>query len=139
LASLWLSNDLFNWYVTLELLGLVAVAMVTISGPKSYGPALRYLLLSLVASLFYLLGVALLYGHYGVLDLSLLAELTQADQTTRVALVLITLGLMLQAAFWSLHLWLPPALASAPAAVSGLLSALVVEGPLFILWLLWSE
>lgn len=139
LASLWLSNDLFNWYITLELLGLVAVAMVTISGPKAYGPALRYLLLSLVASLFYLLGVALLYGHYGVLDLVLLAEMTQADQTTRVALVLMTLGLMLKAAFWPLHLWLPPAHASAPTAVSALLSALVVKGPLFILWLLWSQ
>lgn len=144
LAALWLSNDLFNWYITLELLGLVAVAMVTISGRKAYGPALRYLLLSLVASLFYLLGVVLLYGHYGVLDLTLLAELTHADAsrndpTTRLALVLMTLGLMLKAAFWPLHLWLPPAHASAPTAVSALLSALVVKGPLFILWLLWSQ
>lgn len=139
LAALWLSNDLFNWYITLELLGLVAVAMVTISGPKAYGPALRYLLLSLVASLFYLLGVALLYGRYGVLDLALLTKLTQADPGTQAALVLMTLGLMLKAAFWPLHLWLPPAHASAPTAVSALLSALVVKGPLFILWMLWSE
>lgn len=139
LAALWLSNDLFNWYITLELLGLVAVALVTISGPKAYGPALRYLLLSLVASLFYLLGVVLLYGHYGVLDIALLAELAQADPTTRLALVFMSLGLMLKAAFWPLHLWLPPAHASAPTAVSALLSALVVKGPLFILWLLWSE
>lgn len=139
LAALWLSNDLFNWYITLELLGLVAVAMVTISGPKAYAPALRYLLLSLLASLFYLLGVVLIYGRYGVLDLTLLAELTQADASTRFALVLMTLGLMLKAAFWPLHLWLPPAHASAPTAVSALLSALVVKGPLFILWLLWSQ
>lgn len=139
LAALWLSHDLFNWYITLELLGLVAVAMVTISGPKAYAPALRYLLLSLVASLFYLLGVVLLYGHYGVLDLALLADAAKADPTTRLALALMTLGLMLKAAFWPLHLWLPPAHASAPTAVSALLSALVVKGPLFILWLLWSE
>lgn len=139
LAALWLSHDLFNWYVTLEMLGLVAVALVTLSGPKAYKPALRYLLLSLVASLFYLLGVALLYGQYGVLDVSALAKLTEANQTTRVALLLMTLGLMLKAAFWPLHLWLPPAHASAPTAVSALLSALVVKGPIFILWLLWSE
>lgn len=139
LAALWLSNDLFNWYITLELLGLVAVAMVTISGTKAYGPALRYLLLSLTASLFYLLGVAVLYGRYGVLDLAMLAEVTQADPATRLALVLMTLGLMLKAACWPLHLWLPPAHASAPTAVSALLSALVVKGPLFILWMLWSR
>ncbi|WOD11722.1 proton-conducting transporter membrane subunit [Pseudomonas sp. NyZ704] len=139
LAALWLSRDLFNWYVTLELLGLVAVAMVILSGRKAHVPALRYLLLSLAASLCYLLGVALLYGEYGVLDLTLLAEVTSNTATTQTALTLITLGLMLKAAFWPLHLWLPAAHAAAPTAVSALLSALVVKGPLFILWLLWSR
>ncbi|WP_394240587.1 complex I subunit 5 family protein [Halopseudomonas laoshanensis] len=139
LAALWLSRDLFNWYVTLELLGLVAVAMVILSGRKAHVPALRYLLLSLAASLCYLLGVALLYGEYAVLDLTLLAEVTSNTATTQMALTLITLGLMLKAAFWPLHLWLPAAHAAAPTAVSALLSALVVKGPLFILWLLWSR
>ncbi len=139
LAALWLSSDLFNWYVTLELLGLVAVAMVALSGPKAYVPALRYLLLSLAGSLCYLLGVALVYGRYGVLDINLLAGATEADASTRMALMLMTLGLMLKAALWPLHLWLPGAHASAPTAVSALLSALVVKGPLFILWLLWSR
>src|SRR5690606_6524147 len=32
-----------------------------------------------------------------------------------------------------------PAHAAAPTAVSALLSALVVKGPLYILWLIWSE
>lgn len=139
LAALWLSTDLFNWYVTLELLGLVAVALVVISGPKAYGPALRYLVLSLAASLCYLLGVALLYGQYGVLDVRLLAELTDDSSTTRLALLLMTVGLMLKAALWPLHQWLPAAHASAPTSVSALLSALVVKGPLFILWWLWSS
>ncbi|TGG95768.1 NADH-quinone oxidoreductase subunit J [Natronospirillum operosum] len=139
LNALWLSSDLFNWYVTLELLGLAAVALVALSGRKAYGPALNYLLLSLGASLVYLLGVALIYGRYGVLDITLLATQTEADQSTRVAFWLMTLGLMLKAALWPLHLWLPKAHASAPTAVSALLSALVVKGPLFILWRLWSE
>lgn len=139
LAALWLSHDIFNWYVTLELLGLVAVAMVCLAGPKAYGAALRYLLLSLAASLCYLLGVALLYGVYGVLDVSLLAEAARAGPSTRTALMLMTVGLMLKAALWPLHLWLPAAHSSAPTAVSALLSALVVKGPLFILWLLWSR
>lgn len=138
LAALWLSSDLFNWYVTLELLGLVAVALVAISGPKAYGPALRYLMLSLAASLCYLMGVALIYGRYGVMDLSLLSEITEADAATHTALLLMSLGLMLKAALWPLHLWLPGAHSSAPTAVSALLSALVVKGPLFILWLLWT-
>tara|TARA_R110000823_G_scaffold171736_7_gene304135 strand:- start:10080 stop:11483 length:1404 start_codon:yes stop_codon:yes gene_type:complete len=139
LAALWLSSDVFNWYITLELLGLVSVAMVCLSGPRAYSPALRYLLLSLAGSLCYLLGVALIYGRYGLLDIHLLANVTVADAPTTAALVLMTLGLMLKAALWPLHLWLPPAHASAPTAVSALLSALVVIGPVYILWLLWTR
>jgi len=139
LAALWLSADLFNLYVTLELLTLTAVALVAQAGPKAWRPALNYLLLSLAASLFYLMGVALLYGRYGVLDIPMLNGATESDAITRVALVMITGGLMLKAALWPLHLWLPAAHASAPTAVSALLSALVVKGPLFILWLVWSE
>ncbi len=139
LAALWLSRDLFNWYVTLELLGLVAVAMVILSGRKAQVPAMRYLLLSLAASLCYLLGVAILYGQYAVLDIRLLAEIVTDDRGTRLALLLLTLGLMLKAALWPLHQWLPAAHAAAPTAVSALLSALVVKGPLFILWMLWDN
>lgn len=139
LAALWLSADLFNLYVTLELLGLVSLALLVKSGQRAWRPALNYLLLSLAGALCYLLGVALLYGQYGVLDLQLLAEMVRNDGLTRVALALMTGGLMLKAALWPLHGWLPAAHASAPTAVSALLSALVVKGPLFILWRLWSE
>lgn len=139
LAALWLSADLFNLYITLELLGLTAVGMIALAGKKAYRPAANYLILSLAASLFYLLGVALLYGRYGELDVLLLASRTEGDTITRLALLVMTTGLMLKAALWPLHLWLPPAHASAPTAVSALLSGLVVKGPVFILWVLWSE
>ncbi len=139
LAALWLSTDLFNWYVTLELLALVSVALVTLAGRRALRPAVNYLLLSLVASLFYLLGVAVFYGHYGMLDILRAESLVRNDGTTAVALLLMTLGLMLKGAIWPLHLWLPPAHGAAPTAVSALLSALVVKGPLFILTMLWAQ
>jgi formate hydrogenlyase subunit 3/multisubunit Na+/H+ antiporter MnhD subunit len=139
LQALWLARDLFNWYVCLELLGMVAVALVTLSADKAIKPALNYLLFSLFASLCYLLGVALLYGGYGALDLPLLSGQLEANRLNAMALLLITLGLMLKAACWPLHIWLPAAHAAAPAAVSALLSALVVKGPLFILYLVWTE
>src|SRR5690606_12736481 len=58
---------------------------------------------------------------------------------TAIALLLMTVGLMMKGALWPLYLWLPGAHSHAPTAVSALLSALVVKGPLFILWLLWSQ
>lgn len=138
LVALVLSADIFNLYVSLELLSLVSVALVTLSGPKAYGPALNYLLLSLGASLCYLMGVAVFYGRYGVLDIQVLADLTRPDSSTRFGLLLMTAGLMVKGALWPLHFWLPAAHTHAPTPVSALLSGLVVKGPLFILWQLWS-
>jgi formate hydrogenlyase subunit 3/multisubunit Na+/H+ antiporter MnhD subunit len=56
-----------------------------------------------------------------------------------IALVLMTGGLMMKAALFPMHFWLPPAHSSAPAPVSALLSALVVKGSIYLLWRLWFE
>jgi multicomponent Na+:H+ antiporter subunit D len=140
LNALFLSGDLFNLYVTLELLGLAAVALVALSGGRAaLAAAERYLYVSLVGSLLYLMGVALLYGGHGTVDLALLAERVEPTTHARVALVLMTGGLMMKAALFPAHFWLPPAHSSAPAPVSAALSALVVKGGFYVLLRLWFE
>lgn len=140
LNALFLSSDIFNLYVTLELLGLAAVALVALAGQRAaLTAALRYLFLSLAASLCYLLGVGLTYGQCATVDLPLLAERTQPGPTLWVALALMTGGLVAKAALFPLHFWLPPAHANAPAPVSALLSAVVVKGAFCILLRLWFE
>ena len=79
LHALFLSADLFNVYVTLELLGLSAVALVASGGERSQvAAAMRYLVASLIASGCYLLGVAILYGAHGTVSLAGLAALVTA-------------------------------------------------------------
>ncbi len=140
LNALFLSADIFNLYVTLELLGFAAIALVALAGQReALKAAMRYLFVSLSASLFYLLGVALVYGQCATVDLPSLATKTQAGPALWVALALMTGGLAAKAALFPMHFWLPPAHASAPAPVSALLSALVVKGPFYILLRLWFE
>lgn len=75
LNGLFLSGDAFNLYVTLELLGLSAAALISLTGTgTALAAGMRYLLVSLLGSLAYLLGVALLYGSFGALDLATLRE-----------------------------------------------------------------
>ena len=70
LNGLFLAADLFNLYVTLELLGLSAAALGALTGTREAVAAnLRYLLVGLLGSMTYLLGVALLYTGLGTLDL----------------------------------------------------------------------
>jgi formate hydrogenlyase subunit 3/multisubunit Na+/H+ antiporter MnhD subunit len=134
------SGDVFNIYVTLELKTLAAVTLVSLDGkPAALRAALRYLFVSLTGSLFYLLGVALLYGGFGTIDLALLGQRMSSDPYALVALVSMTAGLVMKAALFPMHFWLPPAHSSAPAPVSAALSALVVKGGFYVLLRLWFE
>lgn len=138
--ALFLSADIFNLYVTLELMGLSAVALASLSGTSAaVGAAMRYLFSTLLGSLLYLLGVALLYHGYATVDISILGEQVTSSAIVWTAAGLITAGLALKTALFPLHFWLPPAHASAPAPVSAVLSALVVKASFYILLRLWLD
>jgi multicomponent Na+:H+ antiporter subunit D len=136
--GLFQANDVFNLYVTLELLGLSAVALVALTGtgPALWG-AMRYLLVSLLGSLAYLVGVALLYHAYGTLDLSLLGERSEGGLSLAVPLGAMIAGLLLKTGLFPFHVWLPPAHGSARAPVSALLSGLVVKASFYLVLRLW--
>ncbi|KAA6187056.1 oxidoreductase [Thiohalocapsa marina] len=140
LNGLFLAGDLFNLYVTLELLGLSAAALGALTGSREAVEAnLRYLLVGLLGSLFYLLGVALIYTAYGVLDIGLLAEVIAPGPVAATAMALMFGGLLLKAALFPMHFWLPPAHANAPAPVSAVLSALVVKAAFYLVLRLWLD
>jgi len=138
LNALFLSADLFNLYVTLELLGISAVALVALPQKQAaLSAAMRYLLVSLSGSLSYLMGVALLYAASGTLSLDLLAGALEASPATSAAFAMMAAGLIMKSALFPLHFWLPPAHANAPAPVSAVLSALVVKASFYVLLRLW--
>jgi multicomponent Na+:H+ antiporter subunit D len=138
--ALYLSADVFNLYVTLELLGLAAVGLVALTGgAAALAAALRYLLAALAGSLFYLMGVALLYGAHGTLALAELGALVTPGPPAWTVIALMTLGLALKTALFPLHFWLPPAHGGAATPVSALLSALVVKASFYLLLRLWFE
>ncbi|MGR8918772.1 MAG: complex I subunit 5 family protein [Gammaproteobacteria bacterium] len=136
LHALFVSADLFNLYVTLELLGLGAVALVASGGQRAQiDAALRYLVASLVASGCYLLGVALVYAAHGTVSLADLAATVPSTPAapTLLAAALMVLGLMIKTALFPFHAWLPAAHGSAAAPVSALLSALVVKASFYVI------
>lgn len=156
LNVVFLSRDLFNLYVALELLTVSAVALVAIEGKAaSLAAALRYLMFALLGSLAYLLGAALMYAGHGTLDLTLLAgqgigagasgggvwheALRDGAAADLIAVALMTAGLAVKTALFPFHVWLPPAHAGAPAPASAMLSALVPKASFVILIRIWFE
>jgi multicomponent Na+:H+ antiporter subunit D len=140
LNGLFLSADLFNLYVSLELLSIAAVALVALDGgTAATTAAMRYLLVSLLGSLLFLLGIGIAYGATGTLSLVELAARPPAGGAAAAFLALSTTGMALKTALFPFHGWLPPAHGAAPAPGSALLSALVVKASFFIVLRLWID
>jgi formate hydrogenlyase subunit 3/multisubunit Na+/H+ antiporter MnhD subunit len=144
LNLVFLGQDLFTLYVALELLTFSAVPLVCLDGrAETLAAALRYLLFALLGSILYVLGIALLYGEFGTLDIALLRERLAAAEALPPAAVaaaaLTTVGLLAKTALFPLHLWLPPAHAGAPPAASAVLSALVVKASFFLIVRIWFD
>lgn len=138
-SALFLADDLFNVYVTLEITTLAAVALVILApGRGATEAAMRYLLLAIIGSLLYLLGVALVYAAAGQLSMHQMAGQLPSTVLLQVSLLLMTAGLGIKAAMFPVHAWLPAAHASAPSVGSALLSALVAKGAAYLILRIWT-
>jgi len=134
LNGLFLTGDVFNVYVCLELVGMSAVALVALAeGERALASALRYLFASILAAMTYLMGVALLYAATGALDMETLRAGASWDVAAGTGAAFMVAALVLKTALVPAHFWLPPAHSAAPTPVSAILSALVVKGSYFVL------
>jgi multicomponent Na+:H+ antiporter subunit D len=138
LNGIYLSADLFNLYVALEVLGLSTVGLVALAGGEALTAGIRYAFVTLLGSLLFLLGVALLYSGYGIVDMASLGQRVTPGPAAWAALAFMTAGMAFKTALVPLHFWLPSAHASAMGPVSALLSALVVKGSFYLVLRLWA-
>ena len=126
-----LSQDLFNLYVFLELASLCAYALVAFgTEPQDLEAAFKYAIMGALASIFILLGIALIYSYTSTLNLkeiSLALAARPAGRLVGFISVLFLAGFGLKAALVPFHAWLPDAHSSAPAPVSAALSGIFIK------------
>lgn len=139
LNALFLSGDLFNIYVTLEMVSLAAVGLCAMGGAKAVVASLRYLFVGLGGALLYLMGVALLYRATGSLDIVQVGGVALPRSVMATPLALMTLGLLLKGGFAPFHFWLPIAHGVATTGVSAVLSGVVVKTAVYLLLRIWLE
>jgi multicomponent Na+:H+ antiporter subunit D len=139
LIGLITTGDAFNLFVFLEISSLASVALVAMGGEKdkqALVAAYNYLILGAIGATFYVIGVGLLYGITGTLNLADLSDRI-AEISDNKALIagfgFMVIGIMVKAAVFPLHIWLPRAYAYAPSAVSVLLAATATKASLYIL------
>lgn len=141
IISMIYTNDLFTAYVFIEINTIAGCGLIMIRQiGKSIVTAVRYMVVSLVGSGLFLIGVTLLYtitGHLLMPNLkesvSELVKNSEFSVTLTVIIGLMTVGLAIKSGLFPFHIWIPDAYGSSNVTSSALLSSIVSKGYIFLL------
>ena len=140
----FLTGDLFNLFVFFELLLAASYGLALHgSGAPRVRASLHYIVVNLAASLLLLVGVSLVYGLTGTLNMAhlaqRLAEIPAADRTlAEMGAALLSVAFVVKAGMWPLGFWLAPTYAAASAPSAALFAILTKVGVYAVarVWLL---
>lgn len=125
------AGDLFNLYVFLEVAAIASYALVAFGTEhEELEASFKYVVLGSLSSSLILVGIALVYGMTGNLNMAYIADrMAGADMGAPLllALSLFIVGFSFKAALVPFHAWLPDAHPSAPAPVSAMLSGVFIK------------
>jgi proton-translocating NADH-quinone oxidoreductase chain N len=123
------ASDLFNLWVWFEAMAVSSYLLVAFyrRQPAALEAGMKYLVQSATGSVFVLLGIALVLGSTGTLNLEHLRTSPQSSPVLLAAGALFIIGFGVKAALVPLHTWLPDAHSQAPSGISAMLSGVVIE------------
>lgn len=143
LNGAFLTADLFNLFVFFEVMLAASYGLLLHGGGGARVRAgLHYVTINLLASLLFLIGVALLYGVTGTLNMADIArKLPLVPESDRGLLhagaAMLGMAFLVKAAIWPLNSWLPSAYAAASTPVAALFALLTKVG-VYALLRLWT-
>lgn len=130
----FLTGDLFNLFVFFEILLISSYALLVHGhGSRRVKAGIHYVVLNLLGSSLFLIGVSMLYGLTGTLNMADLAIRVSAAAPNEAPLLaaagyLLLVVFALKAAILPLYFWLPRAYASATAPVAALFAIMTKLG-----------
>ena len=134
-----LTGDLFNLFVFFEIMLAASYGLVLHgSGEKRVRAGLGYIAVNLTASLLFLIGVSLVYGLTGTLNMAdIAARLPSLAPDDRglfhVAAATLGVAFLIKSASWPLGFWLAPTYTAASAPAAAVLAILSKVGVYVIL------
>jgi multicomponent K+:H+ antiporter subunit D len=140
----FLTGDVFNLFVFFEVLLAASYGLVLHgSGIARVKAGLHYVAINLAASLLFLIGVSLIYGVTGTLNMAdLSARIPHIQAEDRMLLeagaAILGVAFLVKAGIWPLSFWLPTTYSAAAAPVAAVFTIMSKIGVYVILrlWLL---
>ena len=125
LTGVFLTGDLFNFYVFFELAMTAAYVLATYGGGRrELGAALVFTTVNLLGTFVFLLSVAGVYHVTGTLDMAVIGERMQSVEPNAAILVAVGffVAFSVKLGLFPFHFWLPLVYTSARPAVAAILS-----------------
>ncbi len=140
MAIIW-TNDLFSGYVFLEILTLTSCGILIVREiGRTTLAAVRYMILNLLGSGLFLLGVVLLYDLTGHLLMVPMQETIRGmAQDPHLMMILtistgvLTIGLCIKSGLFPFHFWMPDTYGYATPTSASVLSSLVSKAYILLL------
>lgn len=127
----FLTGDLFNLYVWYEVMLMSSFVLLSLGGEKEQlGGALKYVIINLISSLFFLSAMGLLFGKTGTLNMADMADKFSAMESTpyiKSAFVLLFMGFGIKSALFPLFFWLPISYPVAPITITAVFAGLLTK------------
>ena len=134
LNGAFLTGDLFNLFVFFEVMLAASYGLLLHgSGRARVASGLHYIAINLIASAIFLIGIAMLYGVTGTLNLADMAQklgaVPLADRgLLHAGVAILAVAFLVKAAIWPLGFWLSPAYAAASAPAAALFAIMTKVG-----------
>ena len=142
LNGAFLTGDLFNLFVFFEVMLAASYGLVLHgSGVARVKAGIHYIVVNLVASFLFLIGVSLIYGVTGTLNMADLANrITQVAPDDRMLLeagaAVLGIAFLVKAGMWPLSFWLPTAYTAASPPVAAIFAIMSKVG-IYVVLRLW--
>ena len=124
LSALYMSNDLFNVYVLMEVLSVQA-GLMALEGKsvKTLWATLKYLIVGGIGANVYLVGAAIYYSRYGTFEIG--------QNLPEIAKIFMAVGILMRVGAFGFGMWLPQFHSSVSSELSALFSGAFIGGGIF--------
>lgn len=133
----FLTGDLFNLFVTFEVMLLASYALISLGNTeRQLKASLKYIAINVVSSSLLLIAIAYLYGTVGTLNMAHLSvRISEAGQTPLITIIsiLFLIVFSIKGALVLYH-WLPGSYSAPPTAIAALFGALLTKVGIYALF-----
>jgi multicomponent Na+:H+ antiporter subunit D len=129
-SASFITGDLFNLFVAFEMMLVASYVLLTLGGrPDQVRAGMSYVVISLVASTFFVTALAVIYAATGTVNMAQLAErmpeLPSGVATGFSLLLILVFGI--KAGLFPLFFWLPDSYPTASGAITAVFAGLLTK------------